>query len=165
MVLLDSSGPDQFSLPNYPGVYDTYRRASALFPPLARLGLGRVTFGAGFAGLPPDARAQEQSFASRGRSPGPAGRVVAAACGLHAGPGLDRFRPEAARGHHRRPRTGPGRPAAQDKLAALSGNSAHRTVNGATHAALLHDQDLAANPGQAIRDVVQAVRTVAPLQP
>lgn len=67
LVLLDSSSPQQFGLPDYPGLYDTYRRASALFPSLARLGLGRLAFGNGFAGLPPAARAQEQAFAASPR--------------------------------------------------------------------------------------------------
>lgn len=63
MVLLDSSSPQQFSLPNYPGDYDTLRRATALFASLSRIGLARPAFGGGFTGLPAAAREQERAFA------------------------------------------------------------------------------------------------------
>ena len=55
--------------------------------------------------------------------------------------------------------------AAQDRLAALSANSAHQTTHGATHQALLEEQRYAAVSAQAIEAVVQAVRTGAPLSP
>ena len=48
--------------------------------------------------------------------------------------------------------------AAQDRLARLSTNSAHRTVAGATHAALLEDERYAAISSRAIGQVVQRVR-------
>jgi hypothetical protein len=49
--------------------------------------------------------------------------------------------------------------AAQDKLAALSTNSVHRTLPNAEHAMLTEDRTNAAQSAQAIRDVVNAVRT------
>jgi hypothetical protein len=48
--------------------------------------------------------------------------------------------------------------AAQDKLAQLSRNSVHRTVQDATHSALLDDQRFAAITSRAIADVVRAAR-------
>src|SRR3954453_23662207 len=62
VVLVDSSSPAQFSLPGYAGEYELYRRISALYPSLARLGLGPIAFGGGFAGLPPAARDAEQAL-------------------------------------------------------------------------------------------------------
>ena len=59
----------------------------------------------------------------------------------------------------------PGWSAAQDRLAALSSNSAHRTIPGAVHEALLVDERFAADSAQGIRDVVAAVRADAPVQP
>jgi hypothetical protein len=53
--------------------------------------------------------------------------------------------------------------AAQDELAALSTNSAHRTLADAEHALLTEDQATAAQSSQAIRDVVDAVRTGTPV--
>ena len=55
--------------------------------------------------------------------------------------------------------------AAQDRLAALSANSAHQTTQGAKHQALLEEQRYAALSAQAIEAVVHAVRTGAPLSP
>ncbi|HEX8768452.1 MAG TPA: hypothetical protein VF714_08790, partial [Jatrophihabitans sp.] len=49
--------------------------------------------------------------------------------------------------------------AAQDTLAALSTNAAHRTLMAASHSALLQDRRFAADSSQAIRDVLSAVRT------
>jgi pimeloyl-ACP methyl ester carboxylesterase len=166
MVLLDSSSPDQFSLPDFPRAYELYRRASAVFPPLARLGLGRVTFGAGSSGLPPDARTREQAIAAsaaelRGQrdewSQLPAAFAQARRLtGLGSKPLVVLT---AGRGQQR------GWSAAQAELAALSSDSVHRTVQGATHAALLADRRFAAHSSRAIRDVVRAVRTGAPLRP
>ena len=59
----------------------------------------------------------------------------------------------------------PGWSTAQDKLAALSTNSAHRTIAGATHEALLEDQTFAAASAQGVTDVVGAVRDGGPVQP
>jgi hypothetical protein len=53
--------------------------------------------------------------------------------------------------------------ASQDKMAALSTNSVHRVVAGATHESLLADPDDAAAVSQAIHDVVVAVRTSTPI--
>jgi hypothetical protein len=53
--------------------------------------------------------------------------------------------------------------AAQNELATLSTNSAHRVIVGADHEALIGDEDGAANTTQAILDVVSSVRSAAPL--
>ena len=52
---------------------------------------------------------------------------------------------------------------AQDRLATLSTNSAHRVVDGAVHAALIHDERYAAATTRAILDVVSSIRTDDPL--
>jgi hypothetical protein len=48
--------------------------------------------------------------------------------------------------------------AAQDDMAALSTNSAHRVVDGATHGDLLLEESAAAAVTDAILDVVSAIR-------
>ena len=48
---------------------------------------------------------------------------------------------------------------AQDKLAQLSTSSVHRTVVGATHAALLEDEKFAQATGRAITEVVRRARS------
>jgi pimeloyl-ACP methyl ester carboxylesterase len=47
----------------------------------------------------------------------------------------------------------------QDHLATLSSNSAHRVIEGATHAALLHDEQYAMEAAQGILDVISSVRS------
>jgi pimeloyl-ACP methyl ester carboxylesterase len=167
MVLLDSSTPEQFALPGYADSYGTWRRASALLPPLARLGLGRAAFGTGFGELPPDARDRERALASSARDlrgqrdewsrlPDVFAQAQALTglgdeplVVLTAGRGLD-----------------PHWAAAQERLAALSDDSVHRVLDDASHMSLLHDRETAtADSAQAIRDVVAAVRSGAPLRP
>ncbi len=160
MVLLDSATPEQFTaLPNYPSFYSMYRRASGLLPTLARVGIGRLAATVQFAGLPTRDRDQERAFAATARdfdgqrdewselptvfnqakaltTLGSTPLVI-----VTAGQGQD-----------------PGWAEAQDKLATLSTNRAHRIVRGATHIALLLDRPFAAESSRAITDVVTAAR-------
>jgi pimeloyl-ACP methyl ester carboxylesterase len=53
--------------------------------------------------------------------------------------------------------------AAQTKLAALSTNSSHRVVDGASHPGLIFDEQYAKVTTQAVLDVVDSVRNAAPL--
>jgi pimeloyl-ACP methyl ester carboxylesterase len=166
MVLLDSSSPQQFALPTYPGVYDMMRRATALFPSLARLGLARPAFGGGFADLPAAARDQERAFAvSADELRGERDEWSQLPAAFRQSQALTDFgaRPlmvvTAGKGQD------PGWSAAQDELARLSTNSAHRSVAGATHEALLVQESFAAESARGIRDVVAAVRAGAPVLP
>jgi pimeloyl-ACP methyl ester carboxylesterase len=167
MVLLDSATPEQFTaLPNYPGFYSTYRRVSGLLPVAARLGLGRVAAPTEFAGLPNDARIQEQAFAATARdfrgqrdewSELPTAFTQAKALSTFGGKPLIVI--TASEGQD------PGWFAAQDKLATLSTNNVHRTIHGATHVALLDDERYAKDSSAAIERVVAAVRAHTELKP
>ena len=53
--------------------------------------------------------------------------------------------------------------AAHEELTALSTNSAHRVVDGATHEALILEQDDAAATTEAVLDVVSSVRSGEPV--
>jgi pimeloyl-ACP methyl ester carboxylesterase len=166
MVLLDSSSPQQFALPGYSGLYDMLRRATALFPSLSRLGLARPAFGSGFGGLPAAARDQERAFAvSADELRGQRDEWSQLPAAFRQSQAMTDFaaRPllvvTAGAGQ------GSGWSAAQDELAALSINSAHRTVAGATHEALLIDRGAATRSAQGIRDVVSAVRSGEEMQP
>src|SRR4051812_10242883 len=166
LVLLDSSSPEQFSLPGYASQYEMWRRVSALFPSLARLGLGRLAFGTGASGLPPAADEQEHALSAGARdlrgqrdewSQLPAVfRQARAVTDLGGKPLLVLT---AGQGHDA------AWSAAQDALATLSQSSAHRTVADASHGGMLKDEHAAAASATAIRDVVQAVRTGIPLRP
>jgi pimeloyl-ACP methyl ester carboxylesterase len=162
LVLLDSSSPEQFSLPGYAGEYEAWRRASALFPSLSRLGLGRLAFGTGTTGLPPEADAQERALSASARdlrgqrdewSQLPAVFAQAQALtDLGGTPLLVLTAGEQDPAWH----------AAQRELAALSSAGTHRVLAGAAHGDLLRDRDVAVLSAQGIRDVVDAVRGDAP---
>jgi pimeloyl-ACP methyl ester carboxylesterase len=146
MVLIDAQPADAFTaLPNYPDFYYPYRTVMTLAPTLARVGLG-FPFGsrADPSGLDaarsmhdevialPDALRQAQALTTLGDRPLV---VVSAGSDLQA-----------------------GWPEAQDRLAGLSANSAHRTIATATHDSLISGEDAAAST-QAILDVLQSVRS------
>jgi pimeloyl-ACP methyl ester carboxylesterase len=166
MVLLDSSTPQQFTaLPGYPAAWSSYRRLSALLPPLARVGLLRLVAAGGFDGLPPQARSQELALAVTARelssqraewSELPAAFTQAQTLTDLNGKPL--IVVTAGLGQQA------GWPAAQHQLARLSSNSLQGTVAGADHTALLDNEAMSADSSQAIRDVVSAVRTGTPLE-
>jgi hypothetical protein len=137
----------------------------ALFPSLARTGIGRLTLGRGFAGLPPSAREDARAFASSPRQlrsdrleflmlP----KVFDQAKSLKSLNGKPLAVLTADVGQQR------GWEAAQAKLARLSTNSVHRTAHGATHGALLEDQRFAAITSRTIVDVVRASQSRAPIR-
>jgi pimeloyl-ACP methyl ester carboxylesterase len=160
VALIDSATPYQFDLPDYPGFYSVWRRASALLPSLSRAGFGRLVLDTGFATLPPDARDALRAFAAEPRElrannaefaelrtvfdqakvltslGGKPLGVVSADAGQQA-----------------------GWAAAQAKLAQLSSHSFHRTAHGATHEALLEEERFAAITSRAIADIVEGART------
>jgi hypothetical protein len=68
MVLLDSLTPRAMTaLPAYPGFYATFRRASALMPSLARIGVGQLAYTSSGSTLPPADRRAEHAIATSAR--------------------------------------------------------------------------------------------------
>ena len=160
LVLLDSTTPEQFALPSYPGAYSLGRRLSGVLPPLARLGAARVVYRTSFGSLPAQARDEERAFAA---DPGTlraardewaqlptAFRQAKALRDLGAKPLVVLT---AGRGAQS------GWFAAQDKLVGLSRNAAHRTLMDASHESLVADRRFARYASQAIRDAVTAATT------
>ncbi len=159
MVLLDGQPAEAFeSLPNFPSFYNAFRRIFALLPSLARLGVGRLIYHAGFVTLPAHVRDMQRfSYSS-----------TSAARSLN-----DEFAElptslEEARSYQSigdRPLVvvtatvdaEVGWLPLQDDMAKLSTNSSHRVVPY-THDGLITDQTAAETSSQAIRDVVHAVR-------
>lgn len=160
-MLLDSATPEQFTkLPDYPSFYSTWKRVSALFPSLARLGVGRLASGSDFDGLPAQARDEELAFAATARDRRsqrdefaelPAAFTQAQA--VHDLRDTPLFVVTAGEDQQA------GWFTAQDDLAALSTNSVHLVVPGATHTSLLLNPNDAIRSSQAIRGVVESVRT------
>jgi len=168
MVLVDSTEPGSAatpaSSPDNEGSDDVIGRFSALLSSSARLGLGRLLGQIGGDDLPP--RARDESLASLATAShlqstfveymrGGASADQAASLSdfgdkplavLTAGSGSDAAWMEA-----------------QDDLAALSTNSAHRVIDGAAHGDLVLEKDAAAAVSQAILDVVSSVRSGRPL--
>ena len=167
MVLVDSTAPGS-ATPSTSrgneGSFDIMRRASALLSASARLGVGRLIGQLAYGSLP--ARARDEAIASAATPndvqstieeyiQGSASMDQAASLGdfgdkplvvLTAGSGSDAEWK-----------------AAQDDLASLSTNSAHRVVDGASHGEMILDEDAAAATTQAVLDVISSVRSAGPL--
>jgi pimeloyl-ACP methyl ester carboxylesterase len=165
VALLDSMSPQQYTaIDGWSGFYEMFRRASAVMPSLSRLGLGRAVYSTAYGDLPAAARDQERAFWATPR---------------HARSVRDEFSQIRTTMSEAQALTTLGdRPLvvltaekdaeggwfdAQDKLAALSTNSVHRTLANADHEMLVSQQATAAESGQGIRDVVNAVRTGTPV--
>ena len=166
MVLLDSSSPDQFTvLPDYKSQYNVSRRMLAVLPSLARLGVAQLRPSSSFSALPEPAASQVRAF---GTSPRQfrSGRDEWSA--LHDV--FDQARALSTLG--RKPLVvitatenadkTEGWSEAQNRLATLSANSQHRIVD-TTHVGLLDDEGDYGSSVAAIGDVVQSIRTGAPV--
>jgi pimeloyl-ACP methyl ester carboxylesterase len=165
MVLLDATPPTAFTaLSDYPGFYDMYRTATGLFPGLARLGVTQLINAASHPELPAPAREQARaalSTAGQARSQRDEFAMVptmmAQAGAVSTLGELPLYVLTAPVGAQ----TGWLTP--QMDLAALSDNSIHLVVAGASHQSLLDDHADAAVASEAIAHVVDAARTGAPL--
>ncbi len=165
VVLLDSMSPHQYTaIDGWPTFYETFRRASALLPSLSRFGVGRIMYSSAYSELPAPARDEERAFLATPRDARSARdefsqiRTTMTEAQLLTTLG---DRPlvvltamKDAQG---------GWTAAQNRLAALSTNSVHRTLTDASHAMLTEHRATAAQSSDAIRAVVNAVRTGTPI--
>jgi pimeloyl-ACP methyl ester carboxylesterase len=157
LALIDSSTPYQFDLPEYPRVYAMLKRLTSVLPPAARVGIPRLV--PAFGSLPAEARDAARAFGSSPRELradraelAELPRMFDEAKAVTSLGGRPLAVVTASAGQQR------GWSAAQDRLARLSTDSAHRTVAGATHAALLEDERYAAISSREIGQVVQRVR-------
>jgi pimeloyl-ACP methyl ester carboxylesterase len=164
VVLLDATDPRQFTLPAYPPFYDRHRRISALFPSLARFGVGRLAYQHSFDNLPPEAAAEERLFwftARMARSQrdefAAAPQAMAQADSLVTLGDRPLMVVTAIEGSME------GWTALQADLPKLSTNSGRWSLATTTHADLVASKADAAFASQAIREVVAAVRTSKPL--
>jgi pimeloyl-ACP methyl ester carboxylesterase len=147
------------------GPYNVLRRVSALAGTSARLGLTRLYASVEGGGLPPRSRDEVRAniAGATGMSSTIEEYVQANASGQEAA---------ALRNFGDKPlvvlTAGVGNDAthqaAQDHLATLSTDAAHRTIQDAGHEDLVADEHGAAATTQAILDVVQAVRANTPVR-
>ena len=165
MVFLDSQPNEALTgLPDFPSQYSIIRRASALFPSLARLGVFRLVNQFASDPLPLPTRDEERaviSTASLNRIQ--RDEFVELPMTLTAAAALTTLGDSplivvtAAKGAQA------GWLPLQDKMTSLSTNSAHRVLPEIDHPGLIHDRPGAAQATQAILDVVASVRSGAPL--
>src|SRR5215207_4027128 len=161
VVLVDSSHPEQFTRsPEGRAMYEQTRRLGAVLPFLTRLGVIRLSnYFPAHPDLPSQQRAQIEAFNSSTR---------------HLSTTVEEFRatPETAAQVRSTQSLGnkplvvisagtqpPSWLELQDELAALSPNSSHRVVDGATHESLLYERRDAQVSIAAIEQLVEAVRT------
>src|ERR687889_679606 len=165
VVLVDSSHPEQFTRsPQGREMYEQTRRMGAVIPWLTRLGVIRLTnFYPAHPDLPSQQRAQIEAFNSSTQ------QVVTTVEEFRATPQTNaQVRATGSLGNKLLAVVSAGEQSSswlemQDELAALSSNSIHRVVEGATHESLLYDKGDSQVTSAAIEQVVEAVRTDRPL--
>jgi pimeloyl-ACP methyl ester carboxylesterase len=164
-ALVDSSHPEQFTRsPEGRAMYERASRLAALVPLFTRLGVIRLSnFFPAHPDLPSQQRAQVEAFNSSTQ------HLVATTEEFRATPEtVAQVRGAGDLGD--KPLavvTAGGQPPdwleVQDELAALSSDSTHRVVDGATHESLLYESRDAQVTSAAIHQVVEAVRTNRPM--
>jgi pimeloyl-ACP methyl ester carboxylesterase len=165
MVLLDGQPAEALEgLPDFPNFYNRFRRIFALLPSLARLGVGRLIYHAGFESLPAQARTMQRlTYSSARSSRSLRDEFAELPTSLAQARSFQNLgdRPLVVVTAAQDAPTGwlP----LQDKMATLSTNSSHRVVPY-THDALITDETAAQTSIQAVRDVVSAVRSNSPLK-
>ena len=170
LVLVDSTAPAPGATtpgqtPDGAGSPNVMSRAASLVSTAARLGLSRVAGLTDYATLPPRSRDEARAHAATARQLRSTieeyiqgGASVQEAASLHDFTDKPLIVLTAGSGN------AADWPEKQNGLATLSTNSAHRTINGATHASLVSDQNHATATTRAILDVVSSVRTAMPLE-
>ena len=167
MVLIDSTAPE--SAPTSPtstsSSYDPMARISALLSTTARFGLMRLVVSLSGETLPPASEnAERASLATSEHLRSTIDEYLQGGTSAKEASALTTFDDKPLFVLTAGEGSSPGWMPKQNKLAALSTNSAHHIVEGATHADLAVEERAAAASSQAIRDVVASVRTGMPLE-
>lgn len=160
VVLLDPQPSEALTrLPSFPAFYRIFRRVSALFPSLARVGAARLVSLADSSGLPPEAREVRRVYSSSARSSrslrdefAQLPIALAQAGSVRSLGDLPLIVVTAARGAQE------GWLPLQAEMAALSTNSLHQVLPNATHTSLIEDEHDASASSEAVRRVVESAR-------
>ena len=165
MVLLDSQPNTAFTkLPDYSSNYRIIRPASALFAPLARLGVFRLASMSSFGSLPPQSRDLERATQSTAElQRGARDEFAKMPAILKQASALTNLGDRPLVVVTAMLDSQSGWLPLQDDMLSLSSNSSHRVLANTEHLALIEDQTSAAIASQAIREVVASVRTGTPL--
>jgi pimeloyl-ACP methyl ester carboxylesterase len=168
MVLVDTTAPASEPAPPVTTSDDAARgvvdRVSALLGTTARMGVGRLLSGSDFGDLPTRSRDEMRAAAATElQARGTVEEYLQASASGGQAAWLEDFgsKPLVVL------TAGVGNDAAwverREELAALSGESDHRLIEGADHSALIHDEAYAAATSDAILDVLASVRDEKPL--
>jgi pimeloyl-ACP methyl ester carboxylesterase len=166
LVLVDTTAPAAepvTATPDEAGSYDIMGRVSALLSSTAELGVGRLLSQGSYDSLPPQSADEAEATGSTASNlQSTIDEYLQANTSTGQAAALDDFgdKPLVVL------TAGSGSDAdkiAHDDLAALSTNSAHRVVDGATHESLILDEGDAATTTQAILDVVSSIQSAGPL--
>lgn len=159
MVLVDSTAPATAAKPRAASSGDVMGRVSALVSVSARVGLARLYGQGSFGSLPPRSRDEVRaSGATESTLRGTIDEYVQAAASVQQAASLRDFAGKPLVVLTAGTGSDAAWSAAQNHLATLSTNSVHRVIDGATHEALVADEQYAATTTQAILDVVSSVR-------
>jgi pimeloyl-ACP methyl ester carboxylesterase len=167
MALIDSTAPESAPTPprSAAGSYDPIDRVSALLSTTARLGLMRLVVGLSGETMPPASEdAERESLATSEHLRSTLDEYLQGGTSAKEASALTTFDDKPLFVLTAGEGSSPGWMAKQNKLAALSTNSAHHVVEGATHADLAAEERAAAATSQAIREVLASVRTGQPLE-
>jgi hypothetical protein len=135
-------------------------RVSALVSASARLGLGRLYAKVASSSLPPQSEGElRASVATASNLRSTIDEYVQANASTQEATALRNFADKPLVVLTAGIGSDATHSAAQNELATLSTNSAHRVIAGADHEGLIGDEEGAANTTQAILDVVQAARS------
>src|SRR5438552_805080 len=164
MVMLDSQPNEALTggLPDFPSQYSILRRATALFPSLARLGVFQLVNRLAGDPLPVPTRDEERALVSAANlNRSQRDEFAELPMTLKEAAELTTLgdRPLIVVTAGKGPATGwiP----LQDKMTDLSTNSVHRLLPDTDHPGLIHDKTGAAAASQAILDVIASVRSGA----
>lgn len=168
MVLVDTTAPASEPAPRSTtsddASPDAVDRVAALLGTTARLGVGRLVSGSDFGDLPPQSRDEMRAAAAtESHLRGTVEEYLKASTSGGQAAWLENFgsKPLVVL------TAAVGSDAAwverRAELATLSDESEHRLIEGADHAALIHDEEHAAATSDAILDVLAAVRGEEPL--
>ena len=169
MVLVDSTAPatagkPRATSPGDGGTYDVMDRVSALASASARVGLGRPYAQLAFGSLPPHSRDEVRaSIATASTVRSTIDEYVQANASVEQAAALGDFADKPLVVLTAGTGSDAAHLAAQNHLATLSTNSVHRVIDGATHEALIAEEEHAAATTEAVLDVVASIRSAAPL--
>ncbi|WP_218144427.1 alpha/beta hydrolase [Pedococcus cremeus] len=167
MVLLDSTNPKPATKPTKPttpGSYDPLSHLSAVAATIGEVGLTRLYSHVEAGTLPPRSRDEiRASIAHPDTVKSTIDEYVQSNKAMQQAAELTDFGAKPLVVVTAGEGSAPDWSAKQDRLAALSTNSAHRTVAGAAHEDLVAKSSDAAQSSKAIMDVVSAVRGEAQL--